>query len=900
MITPIELRCEYALNPLGIDIARPRLSWILQAEGRNRRQTACHILAATSPDRLQRSDTADLWDSGKVETSSTLVEYNGRPLQSGERCWWKVRVFDENHQAGPYSAIAWFEMGLLSPEDWLADWIGFPGAWPGKALYFRHDFMLEKPVQRARIYMAGLGWSELRVNGQRVNDRVLDPPQTNYNQRILYSTDSVEDFLRLGNNTIGVICGNGWFGTVRLLLQMNLVFADGSTRQIYTRTYWPEPWLVFTGPIQENSVYDGEVYDARLEDPNWDSPSAMPHGRLVAAHVDPPGGKLIAATLEPIRVVDTLKPKAVYQPKPGIFVFDLGQNIAGWARLRVSGPTGKRISLKYAEILYPDGTINQENLRYARAEDIYILKGEGEEIWEPRFTYHGFRYVQMEGFPGEPSVDQIEGRMVRSAVEPSGEFECNAPLLNRIYQMVRWTEANNLHSLPTDCPQRDERMGWLNDMAARTEESLYNFHLVRLLSKWVGDIADEQNPQTGEITDTAPFRWGRRPADPVSICYLLIPWLLYVHYGDTRTIAERYEGMKAWVNYLIKRSHDGIVQYSYYGDWAPPIQFGIPDSQGSSAVSKDTPGSLISTACFAYSTRLLAQIASVLGYTADAAYYHALADRIVERYNAAFWNEEVGGYGSNNQSCNAISLYMDLVPQDRRERVIQNLVENVVRVHDNHLTTGNICTKYLLDALTAVGRIDVAYALVSQETYPSWGFMLANGATTLWERWEMATGSGMNSHNHPMLGSVGAWFYSAIAGIRPDPTGPGFERFIIQPGVVEGITDVKATLKTVRGIIQCHWQSSKGRFTLDLVVPTGSQAKVLLQAPPDTELLEGKQILWKNEQPYSLHEDSLQVNREEKSLICQVGSGSYQFTSLFPLSSPIITNISEKQQIQKT
>ncbi|RPJ37112.1 MAG: hypothetical protein EHM21_18420, partial [Chloroflexi bacterium] len=499
---------------------------------------------------------------------------------SGQRCWWKTRTWDSEGRPGPFSEPAWFEMGLLSPSDWQANWIGFPGAWPGKALYFRCDFQLEKAVRRARIYMVGLGWSELWLNGQRVNDRVLDPPQSNYTRRVLYSTDAVEDKLRPGDNTIGVVCGNGWYGTARLLLQMNVEYQDGATVTISSKgSHW-ERWLVSSGPVRENSVFDGEVYDARLEDTGWCMPGSPGGNWLAASNAEGPGSRLAAAALEPIRVVDTLRAKAITQPRPGVYVFDLGQNIAGWARLRVRGTEGQRVSLRFAESLYPDGTINQENLRGALAEDVYILKGQGEETWEPRFTYHGFRYIQVEGYPGSPTAEEVEGRVVRSAVESCGEFSCSSELFNRIHKMIRQTEAANLHSLPTDCPQRDERMGWLNDMAARTEEALYNFNLARLLSKWTADIEDEQDPNTGAITDTAPFRWGRRPADPVSVCYLLIPWLLYVHFGDTHTMAGRYAGMKAWVDFLTSRADDGIVEYSYYGDWAPPVRYGLDGSMG--------------------------------------------------------------------------------------------------------------------------------------------------------------------------------------------------------------------------------------------------------------------------------------------------------------------------------
>jgi alpha-L-rhamnosidase len=657
---------------------------------------------------------------------------------------------------------------------------------------------------------------------------------------------------------------------------MAIEFVDGSTAQVYTQANWAEPWLDSPGPILENSVYNGEVYDARLEIPAWDYTDTPLSGWLPASGADGPGGELVSAGLEPIRVMETLRARAITRPKPGVYVFDLGQNIAGWARLRVTGAVGTRLSLKFAETLYPDGTANQENLRFARAEDVYILNGRGEEVWEPRFTYHGFRYIQVEGWPGEPSAEMIEGRVVRSAVEISGAFDCSSGLINRIHKMITWTESGNLHSLPTDCPQRDERMGWLNDMAARTEEALYNYDLARLFAKWTADIADEQHPRSGAITDTAPFHWGRRPADPVSVCYLLIPWLLYVHYGDARTMAARYVGMKAWVDFLTSQAEEGILGYSYYGDWSPPVNLGQPGSLGSSAVSKDTPGSLVSTACYAYSARLLGQIARALGNAANAQAYLDLAGQIAGRFNDRFWDESTGGYGSSNQACNAISLYMDLVPVERRVRVVDNLVKNVVERWNSHLTTGNICTKYLLEALTAAGRADVAYQIASQETYPSWGYMLANGATTLWERWELASGTGMNSHNHPMLGSVGAWFYRALAGIQADPGGPGFQRFDIRPNPVGGLAHARAALETVRGQIACGWQVAGGRLGLDLTVPVGSQARVFVPVPLGGALQEGDDILWKDEQPGA----ELAIHREGGSLVFSVGSGEYHFQVL--------------------
>jgi alpha-L-rhamnosidase len=406
--------------------------------------------------------------------------------------------------------------------------------------------------------------------------------------------------------------------------------------------------------------------------------------------------------------------------------------------------------------------------------------------------------------------------------------------------------------------------------------------MVRLFAKWIGDIADTQDPRTGAITDTAPFRWGRRPADPVSVCYLQIPWLLYVHYGDTHTLTRHYAGMKAWVDFLTACAQDDIIPYSYYGDWAPPIQLGISGSQGSSAVSKDTPGELVSTACYAFCLDLLSRIAGVLDRRDDSTAYAARAERVKQQYHRRFWDEASGGYGSNNQSCNAISLYMGLVPQEYRARVIGNLVHNVVDLNDCHLTTGNICTKFLLEALTLGGHGDVAYAVAAQETYPSWGFMLANGATTLWERWELATGSGMNSHNHPMLGSVSSWLYRAIGGIRASAAGPGFAAFEIVPQFDQRLQNARTALKTVRGEVRCEWCVEDGSLRLTVRVPVSSEARVFVPLAQGERLLESGRVVWEQEATVAVLDGIRTIDRAGDVLVCTVGSGEYSFAAKLP------------------
>lgn len=876
MLEIIDLRCEYALTPLGVDTPQPRLSWKLTSDERAQVQSAYQIRAASTPGKLSNGE-CDLWDSGIVESDSQMVTYAGQTLGSGARVWWQVRVWDKDGQPSPPGEATIFEIALLDKEDWSAQWTGFPAGWNGQALYFRKDFQVAKPVQRARLYISGLGCYELHLNGEKVGDSVLAPGWSTYAKRVYYNIYDVGHKMLSGENIIGVIIGNGWYGTPNLLLQLKVEYEDGSRAVICASG---AGWQVTHGPITTNSLYDGETYDARLEMPGWDTPTYTQTPQVTWASsmvVDGPGGRLVPETSPPVRITQRLTPAGFTQPKPQIYVFDMGQNFAGWVRLRVSGKRGDKVTLKFAESLYPDGTVNQENLRSAAATDVYILKGEGTEQWEPHFTYHGFRYVQVEGFPGEATLDSLEGCVMRSGNVPTGTFTCSSDLLNAIHKMVWWTEVSNEPSIPTDCPQRDERMGWLNDMAARSEQIVYNFDVAQFLAKWISDIGDAQDPISGAITDTAPYRWGQRPADPVSVCYLLIPWLLYLHYGDTRTMTENYTGLRAWVDFLHRQADNDIVNFSYYGDWSPPIAEGVQGSIGSSAVSRNTPGSLMSTGMSYYATDLLSRIARVIGQESDAVVYETHAKRIAQAYHKRFYHPENGGYGSNNQACNAFSQYLGIVPAAYQARVVENLVRDVRDNHSGHLTTGNLCTKYLLEVLTAAHRADIAYLIASQETYPSWGYMLANGATTVWERWERATGGGMNSHNHPMLGSIGSWFYRALGGIRVDPDGPGFKRIQIKPHFMDDLQFVQCTLQTVQGEVQSAWERHGDVVRLTVTIPVGSTALVCLpKVNQPFTITESDAVVWGESATDVPGINSVMEDRHSVSFT--VASGTYTFT----------------------
>ncbi len=881
MLTFNKLMTEYAVNPIGIDEPAPRFSWALENPQEDTRQMTYHIEVASTPELLS-SGKADMWDSQSVASSQSVnIEYAGRPLASGARYYWRVRAADNHNNQAQSDGSDFFEMGLLKPQDWKARWLAYPGAWTGKSLLLRHGFDISKPVRRARMYAAGLGYYEPRLNGAKVGDQVLEPAWTTYSKRVLYRTYDITSQIQQGRNVVGAIVGHGWYGGTRLLMQLMIEFTDGTSACIPTG--WN--WFAAPGPIQDDSVYDGETYDARNDHAGWDTAEGETRAQLghdkgwfYAVISESPGGKLAAAALEPIRVVQTLRPQSFKRLNDTTHVVDFGQNFAGWARIRVNGPSGTCVTLRFAESLHDDGSINQENLRLAKAQDTYILKGNGIEEWEARFTYHGFRYVQIQNWPGELTAGSIDGRVVRSDVGRRGAITTDHELINQIQRAIEWTEGSNLHSIPTDCPQRDERLGWLNDMTARAEEAIYNYDMIRFFTKWLDDIADTQD-ENGAIPDTVPYRFCNQPADPVCICYLLLPWLLYQHYGDKRLLQRHYQGMKNWVRCLGDHSDQNIVNYSYWGDWAPPIERkGLPFTPTDTAVNLTTPGELVSTAFYAYASQLLSRIAGVIGNHDDQRHYKELAAQITDSFNRKFWNNDCKSYSAISQSCNILPLYFGMVPQELMGDVVNAIVHDIQNVQGGHLATGNICTKYLPEVLTDTGHAEIAYQIATKQTYPSWGFMLANGATTMWERWEKACGGGMNSHNHPMLGSISAWFYRALAGLRIESSASGCSDILIQPSLVSGINQASASLQTIRGEVNVRWRRNADSFELSARIPVNAQAKVVLPYDLKTQVsqvIANGVAIWPadHSSPKIVHIEAHDSNQ----ITLSTGSGSYAF-----------------------
>jgi alpha-L-rhamnosidase len=586
------------------------------------------------------------------------------------------------------------------------------------------------------------------------------------------------------------------------------------------------------GPMRRSSIYIGEVYDARKEKCGWaefgfNMEEVLNGLWQPVLETEAPAGKLVPMVEEPIRAIGELAPISLTTVEDGAVVADFGQNMAGVVRLRLRVPAGTVVKLRYAEIIHRDGSLNTDNLRSAQQTDEYTARGGGEE-YMPRFTYHGFRYAEIRGI-SDLKPEDIRAVVVRNNVTVRSCFKCADDLLNRIQTICVWTENNNLHGVPTDCPQRDERLGWLNDLTVRAEEAVYNFDMSRFYRKFLVDIADEQGPKTGAITDVAPYRnFGGQPADAVCSSYLILPYLLYMHHGDRQVLEQHYGGLAAWTDYLKRNSTDGIVNYSYYGDWAAAIGGTIEDSLGSGAVSAITPGRLMSTGFLYLDARIMAKIARVLGKDGDAETYGALAETVREALNRTFLNREKAYYGTNSQAANTFMLYLGVVPDEYREGVVQNLVKDI-RAHDTHLTTGNLCSRYIFDVLADNGHIDVAYELATQTSYPSWGYMLSKGATTTWERWEYVESGpllGMASHDHPMYATISGWFYACLLGIRP--LEPGFKTFSFKPYIPTALSGASGTIKTVKGDIEAGWDQSGRAVRLKIQVPFNSRCRLVL------------------------------------------------------------------------
>jgi alpha-L-rhamnosidase len=736
--------------------------------------------------------------------------------------------------------------------------------------YLRNTFTINKPIERATVYASALGLYELHINGQRAGEDYFTPGWTDYTKRVYYQTYDVTNLLKSGDNAIGAILADGWYAGYlgfgkkrehygskpRLFAQLEVEYTDGSRQTIVTDKSWKAAY----GPHIEADFLMGEIYDARREMTGWSKPGfndAAWKPVAVGAELKPLVQSFPGVT---VRQTQEIKPIKITEPQEGVYVFDIGQNFAGWVRLKVTGKAGTKVVLRFAEMLNPDGTIYTTNLREARCTDTYILAGKGEEIWQPGFTFHGFRYAEMTGFPGKPSLDTITGVVVHSDTPPVGTFECSNPMVNQLQRNIVWGQRGNFIEIPTDCPQRDERLGWTGDAQIFIRTATYNMDVAAFFTKWLVDLEDAQTKE-GAFPDVAPHKvamgsgvaaWG----DAGVIC----PWTFYKVYDDKRVVEKHYESMKKWIEYLHQNSKDLLRPAYGYGDWV--------------AVGSDTPKDVIATAYFAYSTRLVAKTAAVLGKNEDAKKYEALFAAIKTAFNKAYVSED-GRIKGDTQTCYALGIYFDLLDSDKRVLAAKHLME-AVQKKNWHLSTGFVGLSYLLPALTQTGNLDVAYRLLNNETFPSWGYSIKNGATTIWERWDGWTEDkgfqdpGMNSFNHYAFGSVGRWMFGTVAGI--DTEGPGYKRIIIRPQPGGGFSYAKADYESIYGKIESFWKIENGTFTLNVTIPANTTATVYVPAKNAGSVTESGR-------PAGTSEGIRFLRMEEGTAVYDVSSGNYVFVS---------------------
>ena len=752
-----------------------------------------------------------------------------------------------------------------------------------RSTMIRKEFTASKKIKKARAYVSGLGNYKLFINGNIIGDDLLTPGWTDYTKRIQYQVYDITETLAKGNNAVGMLLGNMWWssglgwtggtqyssGPLRGLCQIEIEYTNGSESIIVT----DETWKAHISPIVENTIYHGETYDARLEINGWSNPG-LDQEEWSDVKIFTKQNDIILSSEpgSPIRIMQEIQPVSITEEEPGKFVFDMGKNMVGFVRLKVQGEAGTKITLRFAELLHDDGTVAQENLRSAKATDYYILKGMGEEIWHPWFTYHGFQYVQMEGYPGTPTTETLKGLQIYSSASETGKFECSNDLLNKIWQNVLNGQKGNMHSVPTDCPQRDERLGWTGDAQMFAPTANYNMNMAPFFAKWVRDMTDSQTEE-GWICDVNPAIVVGGPGKPAwGDAITVVPWMVYKFYGDKKILENSYEGMKAWVEYMRKESKDNLYIFDQngwggYGDWIAVVE---------------SPRAPISVAYYFYSTSILSQVATVLGKSDDAKTYAALAQEIQKAFNKKYLNVKTFNHLGATQTANLLPLAFGITPDEYRLKVAGNVASDVVK-RNTHPSTGFLGTGYILPLLSDYGYHDLAYEVATQTSYPSWGYMIKKGATSIWELWNSDTEppDQMNSRNHFALGSVSEWYYAYLAGIRPDLEEPGFKHSIIAPMPAEGLTWAEGKTETVYGPLWCNWYRTDNGFKIDINVPPNTWATIKLPvlgmiAP---KISEGGVIIYSGGSPVNQPEGLKFIEALENVIIFEAGSGNYSFVT---------------------
>ena len=889
----INLKIETKTNPEGIETKSPKFSWKLEDEKRNSQQSAYQILVATSLKLLKEGKT-DIWNSGRIVSQHSVnVPFSGKSLQSGKQYFWKVKVWT-NHGETSWSYPASWGMGLLQKEDWQAQWIGWNHLSPGdtiaqhprlSARYLRKEFGISEKIKKATVYISGLGMYELFINGKKVGNQVLAPGVTNYKKNVLYNTFDVTELIAKGENAVGVTLGNGRFFPIRqgidfqksqdnfpkMIFQMEIELKNGKKVKIISDDSWK---ITADGPIRANNEYDGEEYDARKELGNW-TKANYNDTKWNKPHILPaPAELLVAQQNENMMVHERIQPVSVNKLQQGKYILDFGQNLAGWLKIKILGKKGNVVKMRFAESLNPDGTLYTENLRTAQQTDIYTMKGEGIEVWNPSFVYHGFRFVEISGLSETPKAENFTAEVIYDGFPTVGNFKTSNSLLNQIYHNAYWGYQSNFKGMPIDCPQRDEREPWLGDWATTSIGASYSFDIQRLFVKWMDDIRFEMGDD-GRLPDVAPVVVWSPYTNNMTWpgTYILVADMLYNRFGNQYVVRKHYPDMKKWLWFMKdKYLKENIMTRDRYGDWCVP-----PESKElihSKDPAKNTDGQLIATAYFYYFLNRMTEFAEISGNPKDISEFQNLAKEVKTAFNAKFYNTEKYQYDNNTVTANLLPLAFGLVNPSDQNQVFNQMIIRIENQDALHLSTGLIGTQWLMRELTKRSRGDIAFTIATQKTYPSWGYMIENGATTVWELWNGNTANpSMNSQNHVMLlGDLVAWMYEDVAGIKTQCDMNGNYRIIMKPSLSKQLSFAEASTEIPYGKVSSSWKVQNDIFSWEIQIPENTEAQVYIPANSLKNITEsGKPVSSTN---------GIEVKGLENGFLhVVIGSGKYQFQS---------------------
>ena len=885
-----QLLCENLTNPIGIDIQQPRFSWQLTSDKRNVIQAAYEIRVGSNMALLVKGKNS-LWSSSKIASQqSVYVPYTGSALKPNHKYYWQVRVWDNADKTSSWSQPAFWQTGLLQAADWKAKWIESTDpadSINAPALLFRKQFSSDKKIQSATAYITAHGMYEAKINGSRVGDYYFTPGWSSYNKRLQYQTYDVTSLLKQGQNAVGVTIGSGWYRTplawdnnknlygnkVALLFQLEITYTDGSSKTIIS----DESWKSSNGAIRSSEIYNGEYDNANFEKEGWATTSYNDKVGWTSVIIkDHPKNILLVTYNEPVKKHETFKPVRILITPKSEKVIDFGQNLVGWVALKVKGNAGDKITISHAEVIDKQGNFYTANLREAKAQDTYILKGGQEEIFEPHFTWHGFQFIKVEGYPGELKPENFTAVALYSDMKQTGTFSSSNALVNQLQHNIQWGQKGNFLDVPTDCPQRDERLGWTGDAQVFSRTASFNMNVNNFFAKWLKDVAADQLPN-GSVPFVIPNVLGATSAGSTGWADVatIIPWNMYLAYGDKKLLEQQYPSMKGWVGYMENNSKNNLWNTGFhFGDWL----FYRPgdDNDGRAAV---TDKYLIAQCFYAHSTQLLINASKVLGKTEDVERYSVLLQNIKDAFIKEYMTAN-GHLVSGTQTAYVLALNFDMLPEALRLQAAKRLADNI-KSYGNHLTTGFLGTPYLCHVLTRFGYNDVAYKLLLQDTYPSWIYPVKMGATTIWERWDGEKPDstfetpGMNSFNHYAYGAIGDWMYRKMVGLDTYEDGVGYKHIKIQPHIGGGFTFASASLQTYYGKLSNSWKVESDKILMEVEIPANTKATVYVPAANADAVTESGKVLSQI--------NSIKIKgTEDGYVVLQLGSGVYHFAATKP------------------